>query len=95
MTLPPADDVVAREPADLEALDTDGIVVVSLGTVVWAVALVLTLVFESSLRRHGHLWWIAAAACGTGLGLLGVCYCVRRRSRLRQVVESGVEQETR
>jgi hypothetical protein len=64
------------------AVDVDGIAVVSLGTVLWAIALVLSLVFEDQLRRDGHLWWIAGAACGFGLGLLGIAYCVRRRNRL-------------
>ncbi len=73
------------------ALDVDGIVVVSLGTVVWAVLLVLTLVFEATLRRHGHLWWIAATACGFGLGVLGVGYCLRRRSRLGAVADRAPE----
>lgn len=64
------------------AVDVDGIAVVSLGTGLWAIALVFSLVFEEHLRRNGHLWWIAAAACGFGLGLLGIAYCVRRRNRL-------------
>ncbi|HEX7353207.1 MAG TPA: DUF2530 domain-containing protein [Mycobacteriales bacterium] len=64
------------------AVDVDGIAVVSIGTVLWAVALALSLVYEDHLRRDGHLWWIATAACGVGLGLLGIVYCVRRRRRL-------------
>lgn len=64
------------------ALDVDGIAVVTAGTVLWAVALVVSLVYEERLRHDGHLWWIATAACGVGLGLLGIVYCVRRRNRL-------------
>lgn len=67
------------------ALDVDGVAVVGLGTVLWTVALVVSLVFETDLRRDGHLWWIATAACGAGLGLLGIAYCVRRRRRLGTV----------
>lgn len=63
-------------------MDVDGIAVVSLGTVLWAIALVLSIVFEDHLRRAGHLWWIAVAACGFGLGVVGIAYCVRRRNRL-------------
>lgn len=72
----------ARNPGGAAAVDVDGIAVVSLGTALWAIALVLSLVFEDHLRRDGHLWWIAAAACGVGLGVLGIAYCVRRRNRL-------------
>ncbi|MGH3745566.1 MAG: DUF2530 domain-containing protein [Mycobacteriales bacterium] len=82
-----AGDEAARPPAETAAsapvaVDVDGIAVVSVGTVLWAVALVLSLVYEDHLRRDGHLWWIATAACGFGLGLLGIAYCVRRRNRL-------------
>jgi hypothetical protein len=63
------------------ALDVDGIAVVTLGTVLWGIALVVALVLHDPLRRHGHTWWIAAAACGFGLGLLGIGYCRRRISR--------------
>jgi len=76
------DQAGAPAPEPAAAVDVDGIAVVSLGTVLWAVALVLSLVFEDHLRRDGHLWWIATAACGFGLGLLGIAYCVRRRNRL-------------
>lgn len=71
-----------QPPVAAQAVDVDGIAVVSAGTVLWAVALVLSLVYESHLRRDGHLWWVATAACGFGLGLLGIAYCVRRRNRL-------------
>lgn len=80
------------EPEPLRPVDVDGVAIVSLGTGLWAVALVLSVVFEGHLRRHGQRWWIAAAACGFGLGLLGIGYCVRRRSRLREGV---LDQETR
>jgi hypothetical protein len=69
------------------ALDVDGVFVVTLGTVVWGVALAVSIALHDSLRRHGHLWWVAVAACGFGLGLLGIAYCLRRR---RRSVESGL-----
>ncbi len=75
----------AVERAAPQALDVDGIAVVSLGTVLWGIALVVAIAVHGRLERHGHLWWVAAAAVGFGLGLLGVAYCTRRRRRLGAV----------
>jgi hypothetical protein len=56
---------------------------VTLGTVVWAVLLVVAIALHTTLRSHGHLWWIAVAAVGFGLGLMGIAYCRRRAGRIR------------
>jgi hypothetical protein len=66
----------------LEPLPDDGVVTVAIGTVLWLVALLVLLPFWHRLDSHGHLWWIAACAWGTGLGLLGIGYCWRRARRL-------------
>jgi hypothetical protein len=65
--------------------------VVTFGTVLWAVALALSIVLHHRLARDGHLWWIACAAVGFGLGLLGVAYCTRRRRRLGAVADRPPE----
>lgn len=70
------------EPVDVEApqpLDVDGVFATTVGTGVWAALLVLAIVFHHRLSTHGHGWWVAAAACGFGLGLLGIAYCLNRR----------------
>ncbi len=69
---------------ELEPLPYDGVASVTVGTVLWLVALVVMLPFWNDLRAHGHLWWIATAAIGTGLGLLGIAVTTRRRDRLRK-----------
>lgn len=79
------------EVAAPRALDVDGIAVVSLGTAVWGAALVVAIALHDRLERDGHLWWVAAAAVGFGLGLLGILYCVRRRNRLGAVADRPPE----
>ena len=48
------------------------------GTLVWSVALVVTLAVPG-LHRGGHDWWPWAALSGTLLGLLGLVYVRRGR----------------
>ncbi|OHV35047.1 DUF2530 domain-containing protein [Pseudofrankia sp. EUN1h] len=67
----------------------DGVVPVAVGTMVWLVALIVMLPFTGDLRADGHLWWLATAACGFGLGLLGLVIVIRRRNRLRDARESS------
>lgn len=69
----------ARRP-DPPPLPTRDVLTVAVGTAAWALALVLALILEPTLRRDGHLWWLATAAVGTGLGLLGMLYCARRQA---------------
>lgn len=88
---PPGTDGSAQPIPAPRALDVDGIAVVSLGTAAWAAALVAAVALHSRLERDGHLWWVAAAAVGCGLGLLGIAYCVRRRNRLGAVADRPPE----
>ncbi|MCM3887073.1 DUF2530 domain-containing protein [Frankia sp. R82] len=66
-----------------EALPYDGVASVAAGTVLWAIAAVIGLIIVGDLRDDGHLWWLATALCGFGLGLLGLWVVIRRRNRLR------------
>lgn len=72
-----------RRP-DPGPLDVDAVRVVTLGTLLWALALLASLANLSTLRAHGHLWWVATASAGSLLGLLGIAYCWRRRTALRR-----------
>lgn len=69
--------------APVKALDPDGISVTILGTAVFAVASVLLALNLVWLRDSGTEWWLWVACTGTGLGLVGLAYCVRRRKRRR------------
>ncbi len=53
---------------------------VLLGTVAWAVALVVLLLVGDALPADDR-WWTWTAATGLGLGLLGCAAAVRRARR--------------
>jgi hypothetical protein len=71
---------LARRP-DPDALETNDVLILAIGTVLWAVALVV-LVVALLAGADIHGWWIGMCAYGTGLGLIGVRYCQRRRDAI-------------
>ena len=74
---------MTRRP-DPAPLPFDGVRTVTIGTGLWLLALIVSLALHSRLERDGHLWWIATAATGFVLGLLGIYYCRRRSASLRR-----------
>lgn len=73
----------SRRP-DPEPLDVDPVRVVSVGTALWAIALVASLANLGTLRSGGHLWWVPACVAGLLLGFLGVYVTRRRRAAIRR-----------
>lgn len=69
-----------RPQPPLPATDDRRPVVV--GTVIWGVLLVVALVARDELAARDAEWWIASAAAGVGLGLLGILYMQRRHANL-------------
>lgn len=70
---------------DVQPLDEDGVLAVSLGTVAWLVAFgVLFLFFRTDLQAHNTEWWLTVCLVGAGLGLAGRWYTLRRRNAYRQ-----------
>ena len=67
-----------RPPAP-EPLRTNDTAVMTVGTVLWAIALIVLLIVGLPPDRH---WWLWACACGIGGGLFGLWY-VRRHNRPR------------
>ena len=61
---------------------TDAVVPVTVGTVVWGVALILTFLLRDRLEAHSAGWWVWTCAVGFGLGLFGCWWVRRRRTRL-------------
>ncbi|GAA2125648.1 DUF2530 domain-containing protein [Glycomyces algeriensis] len=45
--------------------------IAAIGTLLWAVALVLTQIFRDELADSGREWWGACALAGVVIGLLG------------------------
>jgi len=74
---------VAKAPRrpDPPPLETDDVRAVSIGTAIWALALVGLLPLRARLVAAGRGWWLWACAVGVLLGLAGVAYCLRRRRR--------------
>jgi hypothetical protein len=70
----------ARE--EIEPLPYDGVASVAVGTLLWLGALIIMIPFADDLEASGRLWWLATAAVGFGLGLLGLVVVTRRRARL-------------
>jgi hypothetical protein len=78
--------VPAPRRPDLEPLATDEVTVVLVGTVLWAVALVATLVLHSRIPEHGRGAWVWICAAGLFLGLVGLRHVRRRRAALNPPV---------
>jgi Protein of unknown function (DUF2530) len=68
--------------ADVEPLDVDGVRTVQVGVALWVLGFVALLPFYGRLTDAGHGWMLWTCAAGSGLGLLGLEYC-RRRKRAR------------
>ncbi len=56
---------------------------VAIGTVVWAIALIVLIVLQPRLEESGTTWWIGVAVVGLITGLLATAFMSRRRRRSR------------
>jgi hypothetical protein len=68
----------AHEPDELQPLAVDTVRIVVAGTVLFTVALVVTLLVPS-LHSGDRDWWPWACVSGLGLGLVGLAYIARGR----------------
>ncbi|GAA1427140.1 hypothetical protein GCM10009616_03470 [Microlunatus lacustris] len=74
--------------APVPPVDVDGLRVVAVGTMLFAVAAVLTWLRRDQLAADGHGDWFAICASGAGLGLVGLLYCWNR-VRQRRATEAS------
>ncbi len=72
--------------ADPDPLETDDVAVVTLGTVLFGVGLLVAIVLWDRLADGGNEGWVWIFLAGTFLGLIGVRYVRRRRAALRRSV---------
>jgi hypothetical protein len=63
-------------------MESDDVLVVTVGTALWALGLVATLVLHGHLSEHGNGNWVWITAAGFFLGLPGIRYVRRRRAAL-------------
>jgi hypothetical protein len=80
-----------RRP-DPEPLRTDDVTAVTIGTVAWAVLLVVLLATYGRLEDDGHESWVWIAAAGFGLGLIGIRHVRRRRAALARADGDGTRE---
>jgi O-antigen/teichoic acid export membrane protein len=62
---------------------------VAVGLGIWAVLLVLALVFRDDLDADGHSWWMWTALAGLVEGIFGYGYLMRRRARMNARTMTG------
>lgn len=69
--------------APIPPVDADGIVVLIIGTGLFAIAAVVLGLNRARLAAADEGWWLGVAIAGVALGLVGLAYCWRLRSRRR------------
>ena len=71
--------------------DEDAIVPVAIGTVIWAVALIVLLIAKPRLDDSGTSWVIGVAVVGLLSGLIGLVFLRWRKARAqrRRAVSPG------
>lgn len=85
-----------RLPVDVQPLDIDGTRAVAVGTLLWALAFVVLLVFfRDDLADADRDWWLWTSLAGAGLGLIGWEYTRHRRSGQKDYAQAVEQVEQR
>lgn len=69
--------------------DQDALLPVGIGTLVWAVVLVVLLIQRDALSAEGRQWWLGAAVVGLVSGLGGLAFLAWRKRRHRRGASEG------
>jgi hypothetical protein len=75
----------APERVEIQPMETNDVLIVAIGTALFAVAFVVLIALRTSLERSGHGRWPWIALSGALLGVVGLVYCVRRQQRMSKV----------
>ena len=67
-----------------EPMETNDVLIVGVGTALFAAAFVVLLALHGTLQHSGRGQWTWIALSGFVLGLLGLAYCRRRARRLHK-----------
>lgn len=66
-------------------LDVTGVRTIAVGTSIWIVVGLVSLVLRSRLEATGNEWWLWTCAVGIGLGFVGFLYCLSYRKRMHRL----------
>jgi Protein of unknown function (DUF2530) len=69
---------------ELEPMEVNDVLIVAVGTALFAIASLVLLPMHASLSHSGHGRWPWIALSGFLLGLIGLVYCRRRAQRMSQ-----------
>lgn len=72
----------------LNPLEVNGITAVTLGTILWTIALVILILERNWLISTSRIHWLWISGSGVCLGLLGLRYTVNRIKRLNSDSQS-------
>ncbi len=81
-TDPSGSEAAGARRAEVEPMETNDVLIIGIGTALFAVAFLVLLPMHTSLERDGHGRWLWVALAGALLGLLGLVYCRRRAQRM-------------
>lgn len=71
-------------------MQTNDEFIVTLGTVAWAVALLVLLVLQVAEVTDVHAWWLGMCGYGIVLGLFGRRYCRKRVEAIARDAARGL-----
>jgi hypothetical protein len=75
---------------DPPPLETDDVTVVAVGTMLWAIGLLVLLLLVVTEAAEVPGWWLGMCGYGIALGLYGVRYCRRRRAAIERDRAQGI-----
>ena len=81
--------MTAPRRADPQPLEADDVRLITLGTGLWALALLASILLRNVLEDGGNEGWTWVFLAGTFLGLVGIRYVRRRRAALARAHASG------